>query len=181
MNSLFVVAAVLYFLAMVDCAFASYRSAGGRNSLIHKGNYCLRACLRGALWANIPVAIAAVLAFSIYQGAGRSEQMLNDYFIAGLRMLCVYLPYAALVGVALWIRCIPSVDARTMSQVVVLGPMTFARNVVAVAGMIYAATGVKHIEVMLAIVPIVLMMLMMQPFFDKINRYPDFKQRQSLS
>lgn len=179
MYLLFVIATILFLLAIIDCSFASYRSAGGRNSLINKGNYLVRACLRGALWANIPVLIAAILALTIYNSSSSPEQILQDYETAGIRMLSVYLPYALLVSIALLVRCIPSVDARTLSQVVVLGPLSFARHLVAFLGMIFAAAGIKHEEVMIAIVPIVLMMLMMQPFFDKLNKYPDFRARQS--
>lgn len=88
-------------------------------------------------------------------------------------MLCVYVPYAVLSLAALSIQCIPSVDARSMSQVLVLGPLTFLRPLVALAGVVFAMSGVMEPPIYLAIIG----RLSMQPFFDMVSRYPDFASR----
>lgn len=168
---------VLYLLAVTDCAFASYRSAGGRVALINKGSLAPRALLRGALFANVPVAIAAAVGWWVCSSSGSPQLILDNFTEAGQRMLSVYVPFAVICLVALSLQCIHSVDARSMSQVLILGPFTFLRPLVALAGVVYAMSGAMESPIYLAVIPVMIGMLCMQPFFDMTSRYPNFASR----
>jgi len=49
----------LWILATLDAAFAGYRAAAGRNGLIRKRRYYLRAMVLGAIFGQVAVALAA--------------------------------------------------------------------------------------------------------------------------
>lgn len=168
--------AALYLLALLDCAFASYRSAGGRNATISKGLYPARNLLFGALTANIPIAITGFIAFLMYRLFSQPAELLASFIAAGNAMLQVYEPYSAIVLTTLLIRVIPCVDTRSLAMVVVLGPLTLLRPLVAIAGVAYGAVVAWRLEVTITLLPTVLSMLLMQSFFDRLNRYPDFSK-----
>lgn len=164
----------LYLLAVLDCAFASYRSAGGRNAAIIKGDYYARAMVSGALIAQAPVAVTVGVSLVLLKYSSDPSNLFNNYVAAGSFMLQWYIPYAVLTVVALLVRCFPCVDTRSLSMVLVLGPFTFLRPLVALAGVASAYIHVRRPEVLWTLIPTVILMLLMQPFFDRRNRYPNF-------
>jgi hypothetical protein len=52
---------LLYVLATLDAALSGYRTAGGRNALIRKRAYQVRAQLRGVLWGQAGIVAIATL------------------------------------------------------------------------------------------------------------------------
>lgn len=180
MNSDFILTCcLLYVLAVVDCMFVSYRSAGGRNGLINKRAYYTRACAEGAIFAQIPIAISGMLAFAIYSGTNNKPQLLEQFTYAGHAMLEIYLTFTLCIALALLIRCLRSVDARTIAQILVLGPFTFVRPYVAILGASSAVLRVPHTGVAVVVCMTVLMMLGTQVYFDSKNRYPNFLRRKN--
>lgn len=178
MNSDFILTScLLYVLAVVDCMFVSYRSAGGRNGLIKKRAYFTKACAEGAIFAQIPISVAGLLAFLIYSGTGNKPQLLEQFTFAGHAMLEFYLVFTLFIALALLIRCMRSVDARTIAQILVLGPFTFVRPYVAILGACNAILRSPHTGVTVVVCATVLMMLGTQFYFDSKNRYPNFLRR----
>ena len=54
---------LLYLLATCDAAFCGFRAAAGRNALLFKRAYYLRAMGRGALWGQLAVAVSVSVPF----------------------------------------------------------------------------------------------------------------------
>src|SRR6059036_2869873 len=104
------IAVVLWVLATLDAGFTGYREAAGRNALINKRRYYRRAMIKGALFGQVAVGIAALLVFLSLTLAPDRQSLVRDYDAAGSRLLMVYLPYAAIIVLAFLVRSIPSVD-----------------------------------------------------------------------
>lgn len=168
----FAVATTLYGLAVLDCAFASYRCAGGKNAAIDKRKYYAVALLKGALGSNFAVAIAAAL---IAVTTNMQTEPLMLFTEAGRFALDVYIPYAVVVLTSLTMRAIPEADVRAVMQTVVLGPFTFIRPAIAFLGLAYAVWNIRDASVLIVGVAILTMMLLVEQLFERINRYPQFK------
>jgi hypothetical protein len=166
------VTAILYLLAVLDCGYASYRCAGGKNALIRKDRYYARALLKGALWSNLPVAIAAALIAAVTSMRVESLLLLTE---AGRYALDIYLPYALIVLLSLGLRFIPDADVRAVTQTVVLGPFTFARPAVAFLGLANAFWHLQDPLVFVVGAIVLTMMLLAEPLFERLNRYPQFQ------
>jgi len=139
-----VIPVLLWLLATLDCAFAGYREAAGRNALIKKRGYYRRALVRGALWAQLAVAITGV-AILIWRALSNQPDLLTrDLEKVGAGMLTIYVPYTVIILVAFLIRALPSVDLRSITSTVIFGPFTLIRPFVSLAGVlwgIHAAPG----------------------------------------
>src|SRR3954447_21179079 len=114
----------LWMLATLDASFAGYRAAAGRNALINKRRYYLRAMILGAIAGQLAVAVAAAIILISLALTPDRPGLLRDYNLAGARMLIVYLPYAAIILLAFIIRSIRSVDIRSITSTLVFGPFT---------------------------------------------------------
>lgn len=156
------IAVALWTLATLDAAFTGYREAAGRIALIDKRRYYRRAMIRGALFGQAAVAIAAVVvAVSLTLNSNR-ESLLQDYNTAGSRMLTVYVPYAVVILLAFLVRWIPSVDIRSITSTVIFGPFTLIRPVVAVAGLVYGVVGALRVETIVLGLIVLAMMLSLE-------------------
>jgi hypothetical protein len=150
---------LLYLLATCDAAFCGYRAAAGRSALLFKRGYYLRAMVRGALWGQLAVALAGLVAALLLSWSPAPGQLLGDYASAGGRLLEVYLPYAVVIGLAFGVRAVPSVDLRSLASVVIFGPMTLLRPAIVVGGGAWAVFNVPRAEVAIlvgAVIPVVL-------------------------
>jgi hypothetical protein len=130
------VAGALVILAVLDGAFAGFRSSAGRTGLIsHRQSDC-RAAARGAGLAGVLLApvIAVVCADVLIHPAH-----LDDYIGAGTAMLAVYGPYALVVLVALACYTTLSWRLRYLASALILGPLTLLRPAVAILGAALAA------------------------------------------
>ncbi|MDQ7904874.1 oxidoreductase [Phytohabitans sp. ZYX-F-186] len=129
-------AAALTAIAVLDSMFAGFRSSLGRTGLIRHRHRDVLAHLRGlALSALLLAPVAAVALVDVALRGPR----LAIYLAAGRAMLLVYLPFAAVVLLALAAYLVPHWQHRFLAAVVVLGPGTLARPLVALAGV--AAAG----------------------------------------
>lgn len=164
------VIALLYVLAVLDCAFASYRCAGGKNALIDKRRYYASALIKGAIWGNVAVAIGgACIVLSAAILSGSIVSVFPLYVEAGRCLLDVYLPYTFIVLTALAARAIPSADVRSVAQTIVLGPFTFIRPAVATIGVAYAVVNLQSPLLLLAGIPILCIMLGFEFFLERQN------------
>src|SRR5262249_24125669 len=152
---------LLYLLATCDAAFCGYRAAAGRNALLFKRGYYLRAMGRGVLWGQLAVVLVGSVAGLLVVSSPSPWQLLDDYTEAGERLLQVYLPYTAVIGLAFVLRTIPSVDVRSLTSVLVFGPLTLIRPAVLLGGVAWALFNISRAEVALiagVLLPIILLL-----------------------
>jgi len=168
------IAFLLWLLATLDAGFTGYREAAGRNALINKRLYYRRAMIKGALFGQIAVGIAAVVILTSLTVTPDRQSLLRDYDQAGARMLIFYLPYAAVILVAFLVRWIPSVDIRSITSTTIFGPLTLIRPLVAVVGLVYgvlAAPRVATIVVGLIVLTMMLGLEKVLSLFRTASRY----------
>ncbi len=129
----------VYGLACLDALLAGYRAAEGRSALLDRRRFYLGAVLRGLAWGQGVLVLAALASAAAVLAADDRAELLGaaDAFCRGA--LLVYLPYAIAIVGAFAFRAIPSVDIRSITSVIVFGPLTFARPAVALGGLIAGA------------------------------------------
>ncbi len=149
----------LWVLATLDAMFAGYRAAAGRNALINKRRYYLRAMILGALFGQVAAALAAAVILISLTLTPDRQGLLRDYNLAGERLLVVYIPYAVIVLLAFLVRSIPSVDIRSITSTLVFGPFTLLRPLVAIAGLVYGVLAAPRLETTVVGVIVLIMML----------------------
>jgi hypothetical protein len=137
---------LLWLMASLDAMFRGYSAAAGKDALIDKTAYHRRALLRGFLAGQLAIFIGALLVLAAVRTAPDRAAACRDFSIAGARMLAVYVPYALLILATLAVRAIPSVDVRSLTSVLVFGPMSLLRPFVALAGIVSAVTAVPRIS-----------------------------------
>jgi hypothetical protein len=133
----------LYLLALTDGLLCGLRTAMGRCPLIRKRKYYSKAAVQGVAAAQI-VSVAALAALLVAVAVSSHREMLrNDLEVAAGRMLGVFVPYAAVVLFNLALRLVPSTDIRSATSVFMLGPLTYVRPYVMIAGVAYGIAGSK--------------------------------------
>jgi hypothetical protein len=155
---------LLYLLATCDTAFCGYRAEAGWNARLFKWGYYLRAMGRGVLWGQLAVALAGSAAGLLVVSSPSPGQLLDDYAEAGGRLLQVYLPFAGVIGLAFALRTLPSVDLRSLTSVLVFGPLTLLRPPVALAGVAWALLHVPRAEVAVMTAVALPMILLLERF-----------------
>ena len=158
----------LWMLATLDAAFAGYRAAAGRNALINKRRYYLRAMTRGAIFGQLAVALAAIVILISLAMTPDRQHLLRDYNLAGARMLLVYIPYAVIILLAFLVRSVPSVDIRSITSTLVFGPFTLIRPVVAIAGLIYGVWAVPRMATVMVGALVLIMMLSLERILNRL-------------
>ena len=150
-------------LALLDGAFAGFRSSAGRTGLIDHRAADRLAARRGCLLACAlltPVAAAACAQWWL----GRDDAALTR---AGLAMLMVYVPYGLIVLLALGCYSVLGWRQRYLATAVVLGPFTLARPVVAVLGGVAGAYAGRDVVVAACAGLAVVAVLAVQPVADR--------------
>ena len=165
------IALTLWLLATLDTAFTGYREAAGRNALIRKRAYYREAMIRGALFGQAAVALAAAFVFLTLALNADRQSLLRDYNRSGSRMLIIYLPYAAIIMLAFLMRMIRSVDIRSITSTTIFGPFTLIRPVVALAGLAYGVFAAPRMETILLGVLVLVMMLGLEKAMDVFRRF----------
>jgi hypothetical protein len=132
----------------MDFACCAYRSASGRVALLDKTEFFRRSIYSAVGWGHLVLAvIVSVTIFGIVISKDPAT-LIDELDVASLGMLIVYLPYAGLFVFALLVRLIPSVDVRSVTSTVILGPMTFVRPIVAVLGVLSAINASPSPEIL---------------------------------
>jgi hypothetical protein len=153
----------LWLLATLDAAFAGYREAAGRNALINKRSYYVRAMLRAALFGQLAVAITGGIILVLLSRSDDPQLLLADLNNVGIHMLFTYVWYALLIILAFLVRLMPSVDFRSITSTVVFGPLTLVRPVVAVAGIAWGVIAAPRIETLGLGLFVLILMLSIEP------------------
>jgi hypothetical protein len=157
---------ILYLLALLDGVLCGLRTAMGRNALIGKTWYYVRATVRGLIGAQIVATLAlGVLIIVVLISPNRGE-LRTDLESAAGRMLRIFLPYAALVLGSLAMRGMPSTDIRSATSVFFLGPLTAMRPAVMVAGVGYGIWGSQLVETRVLGLIILGLMLFLEYFLN---------------
>jgi len=154
---------LLYLLATLDAALSGFRAAGGRNARIRKRGYHVRAQLRGVLWGHAGIALIVVSIVLISMLDADPAQLSADLVRACWRLHAVYLPYSLIFAAALALRIVPSVDVRSILNVLVFGPFTLIRPLVGLAGVAWAFAAVPRGQVLVIGVFGLATMLTMEP------------------
>jgi hypothetical protein len=140
---------LLYLMATLDATLSGYRAAGGRKALIRKGGYLLRAQMVAALLGQVcVVSIAAVVGLTLL-AEDDPPALAADLLAACRRLMTVYLPYSLVFVVALSLQAVPSVDLRSILNVLVFGPFTLLRPFVGLAGLAWAFAAEPRWQVLL--------------------------------
>lgn len=155
--------ALLYVLAVLDGMFVGYRDAAGRNPLLNKRSYYLRAALKGGGLAHL-----AVLVILAAVGATLSSAPEAAAAIAGLEdfaalLVVVYLGYTAMVMTTFALYALPSYDLQSYITISIFGLLTLLRPVVVVGGALGGAWHIGRPEVWPVAIAIVVTMGGLQP------------------
>ena len=128
---------LLYGLALLDGLLCGARVAMGRSAMIRKRRYYVRAQLQGLIGAQIVSTIALLALLAVAKLSPDWLALRADLDAAAGRMLWVFVPYALLVIGNILVRLVPSVDIRSATSVMMLGPLTAIRPLVMIAGVAY--------------------------------------------
>jgi hypothetical protein len=158
---------ILYLLALLDGVLCGLRTAMGRNALIGKRWYYVRATIRGLVGAQIVATLALGALILVVLISPNLGELHVDLESAAGRMLRIFLPYAALVLGSLAMRGLPSTDIRSASSVFFLGPLTAIRPAVMVAGVGYGIWGSRLVETRVLGLIILGLMLFLEYFLNR--------------
>ncbi len=167
-----IVAVVLCLMALCDGALSGFRAAAGRNALVRKQQYYVRAAAHGLVAA---LAALAVLGATIGLTLGVAEDPAGRYegFVAaGGRMLVVYLPYSVLVLGALAGLAIPRFEVRSVLTTLILGPSTLLRPLIIMAGAVLAGVGARD-PVVASLAWLAALVVLAIEFVVARRHYPD--------
>ena len=165
------IAIVLWLLATLDASFTGYREAAGRSALIDKRRYYQGAMMRGAVFGQVAVGVAAVMILVLRLVTRNPQSLIWDFEKAGSRMLVVYVPYAMVILFAFLVRLIPSVDIRSITSTLIFGPFTLIRPVVAVAGLVYGVLGVPRVATVGLGLIVLTMILSLEKFLSLFREF----------
>lgn len=132
---------LLYVLALLDGLLCGARVAMGRSAPIRKHAYYMRAQIKGLAGAQIVSTIALAALILVHLESAHRGELRSDLEQAAGRMLWVFVPYAVLVLGNIALRLVPSVDIRSATSVMMLGPLTAIRPLVSIAGALYGISG----------------------------------------
>lgn len=159
------VAAALFILAILDGAFAGFRSSAGRTGLINHRQSDHQAARRGTVLTFVlltPVIAATsvdVLIHPVHRG---------DYIRAGTVMLAVYGPYALLVLSALACYAISGWRLKYLATALILGPFTLLRRGIAILGAALAMALCNNLVVAIMAGLSVVAVLAVEPLADRL-------------
>lgn len=135
------VAALLCLLALVDAGFAGFRAATGRNALIRKRAYYLRAARRGFWCGTTGLALVAALCAVVLANTADPAARYEELVRAGTRMLHVLAPFGVLVAASIVAYWLLPMRPSTFVILVGLGPLTLVRPAVVVAAAAWSVAG----------------------------------------
>jgi hypothetical protein len=134
---------MLYMLAIIDGMFVGYRDAMGRNPLLDKRRYYLRAMLAGIGLVHLALlVIAASVAATLWLSDAPTAATTALEQVADT-MRIVYSGYAGCVALVFCVYALPNYDLRSYITVSAFGLLTLVRPFVIVAGATYAGAQVE--------------------------------------
>jgi hypothetical protein len=131
----------LVLLAFFDVLLSGIRAAAGRDGRIAKPPYYRAAAVRSAAAASLVIGGNALLVAALVATAPDPAAAWGDVQLAGRRCVEVFGAFATLTLVAIVFWFAPVRELRIVPTLVVLGPLTLARPLVVVAGLLHAVAG----------------------------------------
>lgn len=119
--------ALMIAFAVLDLSFVGFRSAAGRNGLIAKRDYYIRAMLLGASAGVVISAALGLVTFIVMLQMAQPFALFAEMVLIGRTMSVIFGAYAFLVVAALLVYSISRHEVRTLSTVAILGPFTLIR------------------------------------------------------
>ena|SRR5262245_412691 len=163
------IALLLWVLATIDSAFIGYREAAGRCALIDKRAYYRQSMIRGALFGQAAVMLVGSVTAAMLYFAPNPLQLLQDIQVVGARMLTIYIPYALILLFTFLVRATPSVDLRSITSVLIFGPLTLLRPLVVVAGALWGAWAAPGPAILVLVALIISLMLSLEWVIGKLR------------
>ncbi len=161
--------AFLYMLASLDGILCGIRTGAGRCPLIQARRFYMRCMLRGFTVVQVAsVAALGLLLIAICTSQDRAL-LIADLNDAARKMILVFTAYAALVLFNLALRLAPSVDIRSATSVLALGPLTAFRPVIMAAGTLYGIWASKLMITKLLGGFVLALMLGSEWFLDRMH------------
>ena len=158
-------AATLFILAILDGAFAGFRSSAGRTGLISHRQSDYQAARRGAGLACVLLApVITIVSADVLAHPAR----LDGYARAGTVMLAVYGPYALLALIALACYAILDWRLKYLASALILGPFTLLRPGIAILGAALAMALSNDPVVAIAAGLSVIAVLAVEPLADRL-------------
>ena len=157
-------------LVLLDGGFAGYRARAGRYARIRRLQHDLRAVRRGVLVAAGAVALAALIAIvlaAVRPGSG--ELLDSEARTAASRILWVAGCYSMLVIAAFGPFLSGSPDARSLTTVVLFGPLTLIRPLMIIGACVAAAWG-HRAAIVLAVAAGGALVLAQDVVLDRLGR-----------
>ena len=119
--------ALMIAFAVLDLSFVGFRSAAGRNGLIAKRDYYIRAMLLGAGAGVVISAALGLVTFIVMSQMAQPFALFAEMVLIGRTMSVIFGAYAFLVVAALLVYGLSRHEVRTLSTVAILGPFTLLR------------------------------------------------------
>jgi hypothetical protein len=116
--------------------------------LINKVGYQARAQWRGVVWGQAGIVAIAAFVATLLALDPDPTTLGADLLEGCRRLLVVYVPYALVFVVARVVGLAPSVDVRSILNVLVFGPFTLLRPFVGLVGVAWAFAGVPRWQVL---------------------------------
>lgn len=161
------VALALAVLAFVDCVLCGFRMAAGRNGRLDKRAYYIQAVGRAALWGVVVVAANVGLTAALCASAPDPARTWSAFAAAGELLVVVYGTFATAIFLAFGFYFAPIGDFRVLTNVIVFGPLTLARRVVIVGGMIVAAWRANDGRVLVVAATATIAMIAFEPVLGR--------------
>lgn len=158
---------LLWLLATLDAAMSGYRAAGGRSAKINKRSLHIRAQLLGVACGQCCLVLLAGLVVLLLLTADRVGKLSDDLVIACESLHVVFIPYSLVFLAALVLRLLPSVDVRSVLNVLVFGPFTLLRPFVGIGGVLLAFAAVPRWQVLCVGLAGIAMMTALEPFLNR--------------
>ncbi|HET9143475.1 oxidoreductase [Actinophytocola sp.] len=132
---------LLGLLALIDGGFAGFRAATGRNARIRKRRYYLLAARRGYGVGAAGLGFVALLVATALAVSADPVPRYAELVRAGIRLLQILLPFAALVVLSLLGYWLLPMRESTFVILVGLGPFTLLRPAVVLGATAWSVLG----------------------------------------
>jgi hypothetical protein len=160
---------ILYVLAILDFGCSGLRTASGRSALLNKYKYFRDSIIHGILLGHILLILPVVALLLLLQQSQQQPQVIQNLERAMQGMFWVYIPYTMLFMFAMCVRWIPHVDFKSATSILILGPLTFIRPMVAIIGIAVAIFFSPHAELFALGTLAVFCMLSFEFFLDRLH------------
>ncbi len=158
---------LLYLLATTDTAFAGFRAAAGRNGRIYKRRYYTRAVLRGLCAGQALIAAAGLVILAVILAQSDRTRAFWELASAGQTMVWVYGIYATVVLLAFLPYLFWGSEIRTLTTVIVFGPLTLLRPGVVLAGVLACVARKPTWAVAISAAAASTAVLLLEPLLDR--------------